>query len=125
MQNEALVEIKTKIFDDLLLARTPSIIDLLIACSESKVELGKISSGPGHFPYLGISLHQNDDYSMVLDGDDKPTRIATISLSRISRRELYSGLTSIEAKALAALNSTVGWPGITASPFCVVLASFH
>lgn len=76
--------------------------------------------GPGLLRYFGLDIIQHDDYSIIIDGDEKLDAFEANSLTLVRRRELGSELNITEVKACPSLNSSVGWSGITgitASPF--------
>lgn len=60
---------------------------------------------------------------MTIDRHDKLSVLETNSISRNRRRETESYLENVESKAFSSINSSVDWPEITASLFCLLCAS--
>lgn len=91
----------------------------------AEVELGTITHGPGHVWYFCLNLNQGDDYTTIVDGNDKLSAIRSTPISRLRRRELEASLSSVEAKSFSFLNFTVGWIRVTFLPFCATSASLN
>lgn len=125
IRNKNLVAIIAKIFDDLLLAGSPSVTDPIIFTIAAKVKLWTIVHGPGQLLYFVLNLHQNEDLSTVVDGDEMLAKIYSMPFSLLRRRYIDTALTIIEAKAFASVNWTVAWAGISVFPFCATFASLH
>lgn len=60
-----------------------------------------------------------------MDVDAKLAGIYSIPLPCLRRRDLSASLSTVYARNFVSLNSTVGWLGITASPFCGVVELLH
>lgn len=116
-QDRKLVANIAKIVDDLLFAGHIDVSDDKVNSISARVELGTIVHGAEHLRYFGLSLHKNDDFIPSFDGDDKLATAFLMQLSHLQHRDLFAPLSAIESKAFKSLNSTIGWLGITASPF--------
>lgn len=88
-----------------------------------KLTLRTITHGLGLLRYYGLNVLQHDDYSVTIDGNGKLGARETHSITRTRRRELDYPLNSVEGKTFASINSSNGWLGITASPFCSIFSS--
>lgn len=77
----------------------------------------------GLIRFFGLNVAQLGDFSIAVDGDYKREALAVMPLSCCRRRDADLPLDYIKLKEFASLNSSIGWLGITASPFCTEFAS--
>lgn len=112
-----------KVVDDFLLCGEPAVVDDVIDNISKSFKLGTILHGPGVLRYFGLNVTQHDDFTVTIDGDDKLNAIGTAPITRVRRRDVTDTLTPAEIKMFASINSSVGWLGIAASPFCATFSS--
>ena len=113
-----------KIVDDLLVTGLPEVVRAFLQKFNMRYKLGTVAHGPGRLRFYGMNIVQEDDFSSYIDADDKLASLETFPLTRLRRREVDSPLTTVEKASFMSLNSSLGWLGIAASPFCAFYASF-
>lgn len=118
------VSIVAKIIDDMILAGVEEHANNFIKKFNSRFKLGKIIHGPGRLRFYGLNAIQHEEYSCSIDGDDKLNVLEPYLLSRVRRKQTESRLTMVERSAFMSLNSSLGWLGISASPFCSFCSSY-
>lgn len=123
LKNGVIVLVVIKIVDDLLMTGEDASVNDFIERFNKKFELGTVVRGPGSFKFYGISMSQDEDLSSSVNADEKLNLIDSFPLSRVRRRQCNSSLTSVEMSAFMSVNSSIGWLGIAASPFCAFYAS--
>lgn len=112
-----------KIVDDFLICGQTKVVDDVIRSIGQIFTLGTIIHGPGLLRYFGLNIVQHDDMTITIDGDDKLNGIYTAPITRTRRRDTTDMLNPAEKRVFASINSSVGWLGITASPFCATFSS--
>lgn len=70
-----LVEVVTKIADDILAGRNDDSRHNLVDMLENVYKLGTVSRIPGSFSYFSLNISQSDNWSMLLFCEKKTTII--------------------------------------------------
>lgn len=86
--------------------------------------MGTVVHGPGSFLFYGLHIIQTDDFNISIDGDQKISALEAYCPSRNRRKEIGNKLNDIELGSFRSVNSSIGWLGIAASPFCAFYASY-
>ena len=116
-----LVLLAAKVVDDIKVAGEGDRAEDFIKRFNQKFELGTVARGPGKMRFFGINTVQHDDKTVSTDADDKLNSLVEADISRTRRKEYDAPINEIERAAYASTNSSLGWIGTAASPFC----SFH
>lgn len=119
-----LVLIAAKIVDDIKLAGTEYHTSRFIKMFNKSFKLGTVVKGPGSMRFFGINIEQDEDNTITTDAEDKLNDLTEYCLSRTRRKQFGSSLNQIEKNHFASINSSLGWIGTAASPFCSFYASF-
>lgn len=67
---------------------------------------------------------QDEDFTVTLHGDLKLQALEGYPIDRNRRKEIDDQLNAIERSSFRSINSSIGWLGTNASPFCAFYASF-
>lgn len=118
VNNSIFVTKLSKIVKTLLNSGTSTIVDPTVQRIIEKFPLGTNSKRPGMLQFFGLNILQNSYFTISANGDDTLYSIESLPLSHCRHRDVDAKLNSIEAKSYASPNSSVGWLGITATPFC-------
>lgn len=124
IKNGQLVLLAAKIVDDILVTGDTDMVDKFITGFNSKFKFGTVVHGPGNLRFFGLNLVQNEDYTCEINADDKLHALEPYPLTRLRRREIDAELNAVEKSAFMSLNASIGWLGISASPFCSFYSSF-
>lgn len=100
-----------------------SVIESLVDGIQKQYELGTVVYGPGIFLYFGLQIIQHDDCSIEIHGDDKINSIECYPITRQRRKQGEEILNAVEVSSYRSMNSSIGWLGIGASPFCAFYGS--
>lgn len=122
-RNGKLVVVLAKFVDDILLTGVPEIVKEVIERFNKRFKLGNTCHGPNAMRYFGLNINQDTNLDISIDGDDKLKRLQPYEISRVRRKNMNEKLNQIEAKAFASINASIGWLGVTASPFCAQVSS--
>lgn len=68
--------------DHLLLASDTDFVETIIFKLGSDFALSTISHGPGTLGCYGLKIHQNDDFTCTMDGNDKLQALESFSFFR-------------------------------------------
>lgn len=123
-ENGRLVLIAAKIVDDIKIAGTDSHSERFINMFNKSFKLGTIVKGPGMMRFFRINNEQGDDSTIRTDADDKLNGLSEYYISRARRKQFKDALNPIERNHFASINSSLGWIGTAASPFCSFYALF-
>ncbi len=123
-KNSSLQILAVKIVDDILFAGPQPLLRSLIDNMMNTYELGTIVYGPGTFNFYCLSIKQNEDCTISINGDEKLMALEPYPIDRIRRRQTESELNPIEAASYRSLNGSIGFLGISASPFCSLASSY-
>ena len=118
-----LTVLMAKIVDDILITGISDDVTSLLREFNKRLKFGTITHGPGRLRYFGFNIVQYEDYTVVIDGDDKLGALSAQPLSRLRRKQLDHVLNDVEKSGFSSLNSSLGWLGLTVSPFCAAYAS--
>lgn len=66
----------------------------------------------------GLNAVQHEDYKYLLHGDEKLNDLEPYPLSQVRRTQTEFNMNMVEHAVFMSLNSSLGWLGISASPFC-------
>ena len=124
LENGKLVLIVAKIVDDIKAAGEGENAKLFIKSFNKNFELGTISSGPGRMRFFGINTVQEDDMTVVTDANDKLNALTEYVLSRPRRKQFDMSINELEKSFYSSTNSSLGWIGTAASPFCAFYVSY-
>eukprot|EP00737_Agarophyton_chilense_P003040 gb/GEZJ01003522.1/.p1 GENE.gb/GEZJ01003522.1/~~gb/GEZJ01003522.1/.p1 ORF type:complete len:354 (-),score=32.73 gb/GEZJ01003522.1/:1281-2342(-) len=111
------------IVDDVLFSAPRSDIEDVIRQIQRNCQLGTIVFGPGTFQFCGLTVTQDEDFSVKVHGDDKLIRPEALPIDRNRRRQFREPLNALELASFRSFNSSIGWLGIAASPFCATASS--
>lgn len=99
VREKCTVAVVARFVNYLLVAGLPATKNPMISAIKEKGDLVTIVHGPGHLRYFRLNLHQLNDFSTTVGGDDKLEVFSSSSISlRRGRRKLYTFLTSIDSK---------------------------
>ena len=124
IENDILSIAAVKVVDDILLCGERRYVQDIIDLISNSYELGTILFGPGTIIFFGMTITQSDDYVITIHADDKLESMQPFPLTRLRRKEIDDALNDVELSAFRSLNSSIGWMGIAASPFCALTASY-
>jgi len=113
-----------KIVDDILFTGSEEHVRSIIDHIRSKYQLGIVLYGPGTFLFFGLTICQDTDFSVTVHGDCKLNALEAFPIDRNRRKQIDTPLNDIELQAFRSVNSSIGWLGISASPFCSLYASY-
>jgi len=113
-----------KIVDDILFTGSEEHVRSIIDHIRSKYQLGTVLYGPGTFLFFGLTICQDTDFSVTVHGDCKLNALEAFPIDRNRRKQIDTPLNDIELQAFRSVNSSIGWLGIAASPFCSLYASY-
>jgi len=119
-----LTMLAVKVVDDILFAGIQSKVRNVIHEIKGSYSLGTVVYGPGTFLFFGLNISQDTDMSISVDADEKLNSYECYPISRLRRKEVESNLTALEMKSFSSVNSSLGWLGIAASPFCAFYSSY-
>ena len=123
-ENGRLVLIIAKIVDDLKIAGEDNCVQHFIEEFDKRFRFGDVKHGPGKLRFFGINTVQNSDFTIETDADDKLDSVTEYPFSRQRRKQFEQPLNQIEKSVFASTNSSLGWIGTAASPFCSFYASY-
>lgn len=123
IQNGQLMLLVAKIVDDILVTGVTNEVDKFLAGFDARFELGTVAHGPGSLRFYGMNIVQNEDMTCSIDANDKLSALEPYPITRLRRRQTEEPLNSVEKSAFMSLNSSLGWLGLAASPFCAFYAS--
>ena len=121
--DKKLVLLAAKIVDDILITGVYKHVKAFLHGFNSKFALGTVVSGPGNLRFYGLNIVQDEDMSCSINAEDKLLALEQCPITRLRRQEHDSELNAVERSAFMSLNSSIGWLGIAASPFCAFYAS--
>eukprot|EP00178_Gracilaria_changii_P001336 TRINITY_DN1187_c0_g1_i1.p1 TRINITY_DN1187_c0_g1~~TRINITY_DN1187_c0_g1_i1.p1 ORF type:complete len:639 (-),score=88.06 TRINITY_DN1187_c0_g1_i1:5196-7112(-) len=119
----SLCVLAVKVVDDVLFAGSRAHLETVIAGIQDKYTLGTIVYAPGTFQFYGLTVCQKEDYTISIHGDEKLSSYEPYPIDRTRRKQQDEPLNAIELSAFRSLNSSIGWLGIAASPFCATASS--
>lgn len=73
---------------------------------------------------MGINSVQNSNYTIETDADDKLYAVTEYLFFRQRCKQFNQSLNQIERSEFSSANSTLGWIGTAASPFCSFYSSY-
>lgn len=79
---------------------------------------------PGTFKFFGLAAHKNEDFDTTISVEDKLECITPIVICRNRRKQLPEPLNSIKSFSYNSVNGSLGFRGMTASPFASFATSF-
>lgn len=90
-----------------------------------KFNLESIQTRPGNLRIFNMNLVQSDDFTIEANEEEKMNAVSEYPISRPRRKEIEDKMYQIEQSTFSSVNSTLGWLGITACPFCVFFYSSY
>ena len=123
-ENGKLVLLVAKIVDDLKVAGEGNRAQLFLEKFDEQFKFGNVNHGPGKLRFFGINTVQNTDHTIETDADDKMDAVTEYPFSRMRRKQFDQPLNQMEKSVFASTNSSLGWIGTAASPFCSLYASY-
>lgn len=121
--NDVTTLLVAKIVDDVLATGVQEQLEWFIKAFSERSELGTITWCPGAMQFFGLSLHQDEDFSVSIHADDKLNAIEAYPLSRVRRKNADDKLNAVELSSFKSVNSSISWIGTTASLFCSFYSS--
>lgn len=119
-----LVLIVAKIVDDLKAAGIGDNAKNFLEQFHKHFKFGAVNRGPGKLRFFGINTMQNEDFTVGTDADDKLDAVTEYPFTRRRRKQSEEELNTIEKSVFASVNSSLGWIGTAASPFCSFYSSY-
>ena len=113
-----------KIVDDIKAARIDKSAHFLSATLNKKFELGTVTGGPGRMRFFDTNTVQSQDMTVATDADDKLNGLMEYALSCPGQKQFDQPINELERSLFASTNSSLGWIGTAASPFCSFYASY-
>jgi len=115
--------IAVKVVDDVLLAGNNQVIRKVVEEIQKRYTIGTIVYSPGSFLFNGLSISQDEDYNICVDADAKLSALQPIPLSRFRRKAFEEKANAVELSAFRSSAGSIGWIGVSASPFCALASS--
>ena len=119
-----LISVAVKVVDDILFAGELWHLKKIVATVQSTYDLGTVVYGPGTFQFFGLIVIQSEDFTIQIHADHKIASCEAYPISRQRRKQIEEPLTQLEKSSYFSLNSSLGWIGVAASPFCAHAASY-
>lgn len=113
-----------KIVDDVLFSGPLQTLHDILGKIKKSCDLGTIVYGPDCFQFYGLTINQEDDFSVSIHGDTKFEPYEAYQITRIRRKQSDEDLNTVELKSYKSLNSAPVWLGIADSPFCALVSSY-
>eukprot|EP00178_Gracilaria_changii_P027963 TRINITY_DN936_c0_g2_i2.p1 TRINITY_DN936_c0_g2~~TRINITY_DN936_c0_g2_i2.p1 ORF type:complete len:399 (+),score=36.11 TRINITY_DN936_c0_g2_i2:473-1669(+) len=123
LQGGALTCLAVKVVDDVLFAAPRHTIEQIVCSIQKDFQLGTIVFASGTFQFYGLTVTQNEDFLVTVHGDDKLLSFEPFPIDRLRRRQVDQPLNQLGVRAFRSFNSSIGWLGIAASPFCAIASS--
>ena len=123
-ENGKLVLLVAKIVDDLKVAGEGNRAQVFLERFDKHFKFNKLNHGPGKLRFFGINTVQNTDHTIETDADDKMDAVTEYPFSRMLRKQFEQPLNQMEKSVFASTNSSLGWIGTAAPPFCSFYASY-
>lgn len=74
--------------------------------------------------FNGLSIKQDEYYSISVDSDDKLRALEPYPIDRIKRKQMDELTNAIETSAFCSINGSIDWIVVAASPFCALVSSY-
>lgn len=123
MEQGNILLVLVKIVDDLLIGGSRKIVRDFIKRLEKVYQLGTIVHLPGSFRFFGLKVEQDEDGTIMINGDEKLQSIEPCDLSRLRRKNINADLNPFELFSFQSVNGSLGFLGMTVSPFAAFGAS--
>lgn len=123
LRNGKLILLLGKIVDDLIITGIEPEVNRFVKMFNSKFKLGSVMSGPGSLRFYGLNIHQSNDMSSVIDGNEKLQALQPVPLTRTRRKASTDKLNDIEKTSYMSIASSINWLGMTASLHCAYYSS--
>lgn len=120
---EELLVFAAKVVHDMKVAGSGANAKVLIDQFNKKFKLGMVAKSPEKLRFFGMSTTKNDDMTISTDADDKPNPLNEYAPTRIRRKQSDAPLNDLEKAIIESTNSSLGWIGSAALPFCSFSAS--
>ena len=112
------------VVDDILFSGELWHLTKIVATVQSTYELWTVAYGPGTFQFFGIIVTQSEDFNIQIHADLKIASCEAYPMSRQRRKQIEEPLNQLEKSSYFSLNSSLGWIGVAASPFCAHAANY-
>ena len=112
-----------KIVDDVLITAKRDKTEKFISSVKSQYKLGTIAYGPGSFPFNGLCIIRDTNFTTRIHGDSKLESLSGIPIDRRRRKQITETLNAVELKAFRSINSTTGWLSTNAWLLCSFYSS--
>ena len=122
--DDKLTMIAAKVVDDIKIAGVPAVVDNFVKRFNCQFKLGTITKGPGELKFYGLDVTQRNDLSITVTCDEKVNTLEPYPISKTRRKQTSDKLNDVEKHEFMSINSSLGWLGIAASPFCALYASY-
>ena len=111
--------IVSKPVDDILLAGTKEQVSDFFERISAIYKIWSIAWLPGSFKFFGLTNEQDGNGRIRLHADDKLQALEENVITRPRRKQFEDGLSTVELTAFQSLNGSLGFLGMTVSPFAV------
>lgn len=122
--NDILGLLVAKIVEHLAVTGEERCCSKFISDFNTPFKLGAIANVPGRLRFYGLDIIQHEDMMSLIDGDNEINAIKAFPSNRIRRKQSKDALSAIERPSFMSVNSSIGWLGIFAYPFCAFYSLF-
>lgn len=123
MEGGILVLIVAKVVDDILVGGHDEIRKRFIKRLAEVYKIGTIVHLPGSFRFFGLTVEQEENADIRISAEDKLQDISPYTLTRPRRKSSQEPLTSVELYSFQSVNGSLGFLGMTVSPFAAFASS--
>lgn len=115
--------IAVKVVDDVLLTGPPDKLGKVVEELSKKYKIGTIVYSPASFLFNGLQISQDEDGKISVDADEKLNSLRATTIDRCRRKQYEETANDVELYGFRSIAGSLGWIGVTASPFCALAAS--
>lgn len=91
-----LIMVAATIVDDIIITGIPEPVERLLHALKDRLKPGSVASCPGLLQFYGLNINQNDEYSSMVDADNKLSALETFPLTRGLRHLPDETMTPVE-----------------------------
>ncbi len=113
-----------RLVDDVLIASEKHTAQKFVRDVESNYKLGTVVFGPTDFLFFGLHVIQDSGMATTIHDGCKRNSLSCFPLDRHRRKQSEMTLNDVELRSFRSINSSLGWLGSNASPFCAFYSSW-